>query len=421
MRVKRRGSALIRAAVAIAVAMALLAPTASNARTRQENEPDDEHGSGSARVEIQVDPLRADSSDISQAFSDIRENVASQRVALDLAQQAVTDAETALTAAQQVVAETQVQIDALVLQSDDVVIRAFMSPPAERAMEAMTADNAVDATMKQTMLDVQATADADVLAQLEDAQGRLEDQQEQEQQAADGADAAVDEAQDALNDLEDAVSQQTRFTNEVENRLERDLGEIEALRDTDPALADRLAAAAADLAVQVTAARQQAEDENALVNAGVDPADPNGPTGPITITIEGGLAVVSCPEGLGSISVAGVIARNLQGLLNLAADQGLPMCGDGWRDTAEQVALRKSHCGSSNYAIYQMPASSCHPPTARPGTSMHEKGLAIDFTCGGSGAVRWGDDCHDFLRAHAADFGLYPLSGEPWHWSRDGN
>jgi hypothetical protein len=275
--------------------------------------------------------------------------------------------------------------------------------------------------MKQTVLDMQATADADVLSQLEDAQGRLEDQQAQEQQAADGADAAVDEAQDALNDLEDAVSQQTRFTNEVETRLERDLGEIEALRDIDPALADRLAAAAADLAVQVAAARQQAEDEDALVNAGVDPADPNAPTGPITITIEGGLAVVSCPEGLGSITVAGVIARNLQGMLNLAAEQGLPMCGDGWRDTAEQVALRKAHCGTSNYAIYQMPASSCHPPTARPGTSMHEKGLAVDFTCGGAGAVGWGDDCHDFLRAHAADFGLYPLSGEPWHWSIDGN
>jgi len=50
---------------------------------------------------------------------------------------------------------------------------------------------------------------------------------------------------------------------------------------------------------------------------------------------------------------------------------------------------------------------------------MHEQGLAIDFTCGGS-TVHWGDDCHDFLRAHAKDYGLYPLSGEAWHWSTNG-
>ena len=50
------------------------------------------------------------------------------------------------------------------------------------------------------------------------------------------------------------------------------------------------------------------------------------------------------------------------------------------RECGAIPAVRRANCGSSNYAIYQMPASACSPPTARPGTSMHEQGLAIDFT-----------------------------------------
>jgi uncharacterized membrane protein len=59
------------------------------------------------------------------------------------------------------------------------------------------------------------------------------------------------------------------------------------------------------------------------------------------------------------------------------------------------------------------------PPTARPGTSMHEKGLAIDFTCGG-GTISRGSACFDWLEGHAAGYGLYNLPSKPWHWSANG-
>ena len=57
--------------------------------------------------------------------------------------------------------------------------------------------------------------------------------------------------------------------------------------------------------------------------------------------------------------------------------------GGGYRDPSSQVALRRAHCGTSDYDVYEKPPSQCHPPTARPGASMHERGLAIDFTAAG--------------------------------------
>ena len=82
----------------------------------------------------------------------------------------------------------------------------------------------------------------------------------------------------------------------------------------------------------------------------------------------------------------------------------------------EQIELRRQHCGSSAYAIYQASPSSCSPPTARPGSSMHERGLAVDFrNC----SVR-STACYQWLAGNAARFGFFNLPSEPWHWSTTG-
>ncbi len=113
------------------------------------------------------------------------------------------------------------------------------------------------------------------------------------------------------------------------------------------------------------------------------------------------------------------MASGLEGLLADAAAAGYPMCGGGYRDPAEQIALREAHCGSSYYAIYEAPSSSCSPPTARPGTSNHEQGLAVDFTCG-SGTMSSGSGCFSWMESNANSYGFYNLPSEPWHWSNDG-
>ena len=53
---------------------------------------------------------------------------------------------------------------------------------------------------------------------------------------------------------------------------------------------------------------------------------------------------------------------------------------------------------------------------------MHERGLAIDFTCNRGVLVSHARDvCFAWLSANAASFGFYNLPSEPWHWSTNGN
>jgi D-alanyl-D-alanine carboxypeptidase len=138
------------------------------------------------------------------------------------------------------------------------------------------------------------------------------------------------------------------------------------------------------------------------------------PTYPGIVVGNGGLVAVPCPGG-GSITVAAQIAENLRGLLTAAKDAGYNLCGSGWRDPKRQIELRKQNCGTSQYAIYQMPSNQCRIPTAIPGTSMHEKGLAIDFSNMTSMKSNW-------LGNNAARFGLYPcVCGEAWHYSINGH
>ena len=107
--------------------------------------------------------------------------------------------------------------------------------------------------------------------------------------------------------------------------------------------------------------------------------------------------------------------------LDAAAADGNNLCGGGYRDAYAQIVLRHDNCGTSDYAIYEAPSSACSPPTAPPGTSNHEQGTAIDFTCNGGGTIRSrSSPCFQWLAANAANYGLQNLPSEPWHWSTDG-
>ncbi len=60
-----------------------------------------------------------------------------------------------------------------------------------------------------------------------------------------------------------------------------------------------------------------------------------------------------------------------------------------------------------------------YPRAARPGTSMHEWGLAIDFQCNGVSLSR-NAACLNWMRANAPKYGVYNLPSEAWHWSSNG-
>ncbi len=158
-------------------------------------------------------------------------------------------------------------------------------------------------------------------------------------------------------------------------------------------------------------------------------------------------------------SVAGLFKVNVQiedqldALIAHARVDGLAFGGGAYRTVESQIALRIAHCGggavaeteplpegatpedaaaaaeaaeaaaaaSRHYAIYEAPAGSCSPPTAIPGQSEHQTGLAIDFTDGAGNILTWGSPHFAWLSANAHLYGLYNLPSEAWHWSTTGH
>jgi LAS superfamily LD-carboxypeptidase LdcB len=120
--------------------------------------------------------------------------------------------------------------------------------------------------------------------------------------------------------------------------------------------------------------------------------------------------------------VASSLVGSLQSMMNAASSAGINLCGGGYRSSAGQIETRRNNCGTSYYDIYEKPASQCSPPTARPGQSMHERGLAVDFTCNGGGVIAsHSSPCFQWLAGNASSYGFYNLPSEPWHWSSNGN
>jgi LAS superfamily LD-carboxypeptidase LdcB len=421
------------AAAAVIAGGSLLAPARGEARPGQEPRTESD-GVGPTPAEGPIDGvLRSSASpeDVVTTLDSLEASVRAEVAAVNAAQQALALAKSDVDAAKAAMDETQARIDELIAQSDAVVVDAFMNPPEVSALDVLEAETMMDATVKQAILDRQAEADADTLAQLAQAQAQLETERAARDQAVAAAEAKEAEADAALADLTAAQSDASRFVLAVQEGVANGLAEAEALDSVDPATAEAIRQRQAEVAAKlndVVAARQQREAEAALRQAmeqaaaeaaaaasrQANPIPRRTPTG-----ASGGLGTVSCPGG-GSITMAASISGDLQDMLDAASADGLNMCGGGYRDPAEQVAVREANCGTSYYAIYEAPASACSPPTAPPGTSQHEQGLAVDITCGG-GTISRGSACFNWLSSNAAGYGFYNLPAEPWHWSTTGN
>jgi len=115
------------------------------------------------------------------------------------------------------------------------------------------------------------------------------------------------------------------------------------------------------------------------------------------------------------IRVAVTIAENVEAMIAAAEIDGITLQGWGWRSHERQIELRIAHCEDP----WETPSNQCSPPTATPGHSRHEFGLAIDFHVD-SRAISTSTDQFAWLNENAHRFGLFNLPSEPWHWSVDG-
>ncbi len=406
----RRSTGPVLAALGLlagCVAVSVVTPDAARADTASERA---EVQRKKAAVAAEIDTLRATNAQVEAALSALNANVATQTAALRDAERRAAEAADALTRATERVAAKQAEIAALDEAVKELAVETFIRPPSSASLiDSLESETIGEAELKQSLLEAKSASQLDALDQLDRAREDLE----LAQAAAEDAAAAAERQQDAVDARLDEVTvardQQAKVVAEVETRLDRQLSEAAFLEERDAELSARLQAEQAALAKQLAAQR-------AAAAAASQRSAPRS-SGPVTISVTGSGSIVT----VRGIQIHRSIADNLAGLLSAAESDGISLSGYGYRDSSRQVELRRQHCGSSNYAVYEMSPSACRPPTARPGQSNHERGLAVDFTYGGSTIKSRSSPAFQWLSANAARYGFYNLPSEPWHWSVNGD
>ena len=352
-----------------------------------------------AAVAAELDTLRATDAQVEAALSTLNQNVATQTAALRDAERRSAEADAALEAAAAEVEAKQAEITELDAAVKEFAVEAYIRPPSSSGLiDALESSTIGEAELKQSLLEAKSAAQMDSLDLLERAREDLEIARGRAEEAAAVADANRAAVGTRLSEVTLARDQQAKVAADVQARLDRRLSEAASLASLDERLAREISDEQARIARQVTSRRGG-----------------GGGGGPIAITGSGSIVSVR------GIRVHESIAEQTAAMLSAAEADGISLSGGGYRDPAGQIAVRRSNCGTSNYAVYQMPPSQCSPPTARPGQSMHERGLAIDFTYQGRVINSRSSPAFQWLRANAAGYGFYNLPSEPWHWSVNGN
>jgi hypothetical protein len=355
-----------------------------------------------AALAVQIDALEADDASIDRALRDIDENLRGQQAMAADAERAAAEAVRVSAEAKAAAEQKAAELDALRARMTQVAVDAYVNPPGDDVLDRLKADTATDAAQKQALLDTRAGQAADLVDQLRATRFEYEQQQELAERTRVEAEQRQREATQRTIELQQARALQQQFSSQLEARLNAKLAEANALAGVDRELSGVIAAEQAALAAR-------------LRSLAPPPPPPGSDPPPPPVLAPVPLATVR------GITVNRSIAGQLESLLAAAAADGFVLGGGGYRDPAQQIALRRAHCGPSTYEIYFMPPFQCVPPTAIPGSSLHEQGLAIDFTWNGRSITTQSSPAFAWLAANAARFGFYNLPSEPWHWSISGS
>jgi LAS superfamily LD-carboxypeptidase LdcB len=346
-----------------------------------------------AQVARQVDALEADDAKVGASIDTLAGNVTAQSAAMQRADAAAQQARAAAERARE--AEAQA-LEAVRAAEDGMRKAAVQSYTAGSAKVVQVQGDDINDISRARAYGALATGRrTDALDRLEAARKDLAAASKQRKNAAANAERQLAAAQNRLAALNKAKAEQLGFAEQVSARLDRTLSEAQALAGVDAELSAEITRREAALAAKLAA---QASVKNSS----------GGP-----ISIVGGGDIVS----VRGIQVARSIAGQLAAMLNAADGAGISLSGGGYRSPQAQIETRRNN-GCPD--VYNSPASACSPPTARPGQSMHEQGLAIDFACSGALIRSRSSPCFVWLANNAGRFGFRNLPSEPWHWSTNG-
>ena len=373
-----------------------------------------------------VDTATAEVSEVEQALADLEILVAEQRDDLNRAEESLRGAEQAVSAAERKSDEIAEQQATLTSQVNDLALQTYIGRDStvEGSFGLARTGDIYKAARVQTLIGA-------AFGDLNNTSDELRALQIDTLVATKALNEAVNlrellriEAEAQLEQLLEAVGLQAQMVFEAESRLEARLYEAAALAELDAEMASQIEAEQTNLARVVQAEkakraqeerlrreaerkRREAEEARRRQLLGIADA-------PTSINFDRSELTT-----VWGIRVHESIADKLLALLQHASGDGIRLGGGGYRSSQSQINLRRAHCGTSNWAIYSKPSYQCRPPTARPGASMHERGLAIDFTQ--NGRALWSNTSgYRWLKRNASKYGFKNLPSEPWHWSTNG-
>ncbi|MCW2142974.1 D-alanyl-D-alanine carboxypeptidase family protein [Actinoplanes cyaneus] len=117
------------------------------------------------------------------------------------------------------------------------------------------------------------------------------------------------------------------------------------------------------------------------------------------------------------VTVNKTVAFAFKRMIDDAKADGVQISGGGFRTTQRQIELRTIN-GCPD--VWTAPSSSCRVPTAIPGRSLHEIGLAVDISSGGK-TISSSTAAFKWMKVHAKQYGFVNFPAEAWHWSISGS
>ncbi|KAA0233789.1 MAG: hypothetical protein EDR02_11875 [Actinobacteria bacterium] len=339
-----------------------------------------------AQAAADINALEAEHAAVAAALADLEANVAAHEARLADSERALGEAEEEvdrLESERDAVRDEMARVEEALTE---MAVESFIRPSSDDFLMVIQADEINDVAKGQAYLDMQAGRDIDYGEQLDGLEEELAYLEAEAEAARDRAEEERDEVAARLVEVEAARDQQRQFVADVERRLDDRLMEAQILQERDSELAAEIQRQEAALAAQLAASGVSGGSSASLVPV----------TGPEDIV------------NVRGIQVHESIAAQTEAMLAAAAADGIILTGSGWRSSQRQAELRVIN-GCPD--VYDAPASACRVPTARPGQSNHERGLAIDFdSC----------DWNGWLFANAGRYGFSNLPSECWHWSVDG-
>ena len=395
-----------------------------------------------------IDVLTASRDELRGELADLQQRYDAQRDQVDRARQAARDADAAASAAHAKVEQAKADLEDAREVVADYAVEAYMRPPAADTLRVLSLSDADDAGFAHSVMEIMTEDRQSVVDDLVVRQDEVTRREAAASRASEDARKSASDAEVQLVELDRMRAEQQDLADSMDQRLDDALAEAAALAAVDQAASEQLVADEVALRGEGPGVSAPADGGDVGVVGGPDTTTttappstggggstrppttrppttrppttrPPTPSKPVTVPSTG--VTWADVTSVGGIWVNKSIANNVRNLLNAATAAGFSLRGGGYRDPASQIATRRANCGPTYYDIYQKPASQCHPPTAIPGRSMHERGMAIDFTSSGRLITSRSDPAFTWLRNNASRFGLYNLPSEPWHWSTNGN